>query len=230
MGAAMLTTSQANQTMGAFVPKTDLPSLAEQDAFLRGESGWSSAAERPLTVDYGDDPFAWFAVRTNPRCEDRAQDALAEKGFETFAPKGVKEIIHNRSKKRIEREFALLTGYIFLAMPLARSRRHWGLVRKCQGVKAPVGIGGEPIELPLQAIESLREAEAEGRLRLRSWMQGPRHDFKEGERLRIGQGPFTGFYADVIDASSRKTLKLVMEVMGRAVEIDFPVDGGLERE
>lgn len=205
------------------------PSIADQEAFLSGRKDWRAEASPRPVIRYGDDDPVWFAVRTNPRCEDRACASLGENGFEVFAPKGLKVIIHKRSKKRIEREFHLLVGYVFVAMPSDPKGRHWGLARECHGVKAPIGFDGQPVQFPTQQIELLRETEARGMLRVRSFLRGPGHDFKVGERLRIGDGPFSGFYADVIDVASRQSIRLLMEIMGRATEIDFPIDGKLER-
>ena len=212
------------------MPRFDGPTLCEQDAWLAERRGWTRPASpaRRIAIDY-DGGRAWFAVRTNPRCEAKAEVSLGEHGFDTFAPRGLKSIIHRRTKKRIEREFMLLTGYVFIAMPADTTRRHWGVVRDCQGVKAPIGIGGEPVAFPAEEIERLRETEAKGMLRLRSALRGPRHDFRVGETLRIGDGPFSGFNGEVVDVSSRKAIRMLIEVFGRATEIEFPIDGPLER-
>ncbi|WAP67216.1 transcription termination/antitermination NusG family protein [Jiella pelagia] len=208
----------------------DLPTRAEQDAWLSGRGGWAAAASpmERLAVDY-DGGHEWFAVRSNPRCEDRAMTSLGERGFRTYAPRGRKVVIHRRTKKRIEREFKLLPGYVFVAMPRDRARQHFGLVRECDGVKDLVRIDGAPAAFPAAEIEKLQRTEELGLLALSSLVRKRGHDFRVGETVRIAGGPLAGFAAEVVDVSSRKSIRLLMEILGRATEIEYPVDGPIER-
>ncbi|ORE89757.1 transcription termination/antitermination NusG family protein [Aurantimonas sp. 22II-16-19i] len=169
----------------------------------------------------------WFAVRTNPRCEDRAIVTLGARGFEAYLPKGRKLIVHHRTKKTIERTFPLLVGYVFLMMPSDPARRHWGLVRECHGVKGVLGVDGTPKALPFDEVEALQLAETENRLRFESARRqraSGRHGFKEGDDARIATGPFSGFVGQVVDADSRKAIRLLISVFGGMNEVSVPVD------
>ncbi|WP_185982992.1 transcription termination/antitermination protein NusG [Aureimonas mangrovi] len=193
---------------------------------MRGERQWSAPVRRALVVDY-EAGVEWYAVRTNPQCEGRALATLGEKGFDAWLPMGRKVIVHHRSKKEIERTFPLLVGYIFLAMPADPTMRHWGVVRECQGVKAVLGVEGAPQALPFAEVDALRLAEVEERLRFASVRRRQAmgvEAFKAGEDVRIVVGPFSGFIGQVVDAASRRAIRLLISVFGGMNEVCVPVD------
>lgn len=206
--------------MGSGNTKADvLPALAAQDAWLAGNGTWRGMAPRSLTVDYSEGRD-WFVARTNPRCEDRALATLGAAGFDAFLPKGKREIIHHRTKAKIERTFPLMVGYVFLAMPTLLGARHWGRVRECHGVQAVLGVNGCPLALPGREVEALRLAEAEDRIRFQRahWMPSV------GAQVRIMGGPFTTFAGEVVDAEVQSTIVLLINLFNRLVHVTVPVD------
>lgn len=206
--------------MGSGNTKADvLPALAAQDAWLAGNRVWRGRARPMLTVDYSDGR-EWFVVRALPSLEDRALATLGRAGFDAFLPMGKREVIHHRTKAKTERTFPLLAGYLFLAMPTAKQRQHWGLVRDCHGIQAVLGIAGCPKSLPTSEVEALRLAEAQDRLRVQRATQA----FAAGEQVRIADGPFVGINAVIVDAEVGATVGLLINLMNRMTHITVPVD------
>lgn len=167
---------------------------------------------------------SWYVVHCNPRCEQRAKESLSEAGFSTYLPVGRKLIVHHRSKKEIEREFPLLVGYLFVAVP--RNARHWGYIRVCDGVKGVLGINGLPLPVPACQVEAIHEAQFLGRFDdTRKRKKRSKHGFRRNQRVRIANGPFSGFVAMVHDPRGLEQIKVMAELFGRMTEVTVPVDG-----
>ncbi len=150
---------------------------------------------------------------------------LAAKGFDTFLPKGRKTLIHHRSKRVIEREFPLMVGYLFLAMPVDATQQHWGVARTCDGVHGILGMGDRYVPVPEREVMVLMDAEADGRLRFEAAKRNKgQHSFVDGMEARIALGPFTGFVGQVVDASCRKAIRLLISIFGGLSEVVVPVD------
>lgn len=164
----------------------------------------------------------WFIVRTNPQCENKAVRSLMESGFEAYAPVIRKEVVHHRSKKKLVREFPLLRGYVFLGM--AGPIRHWGFVRKCDGVKSVLGIDGRPLAIATNDVEAFRSRELAGEWDATAKKKVRAHCFVNGQKLRVKDGPFTSFIAEVVDARGQKAVRAIIDLFGRATEMEIPSD------
>lgn len=164
----------------------------------------------------------WYIVRTNPQCENRAVRSLTEAGFDAYTPILRKPIIHHRTKKRIVREFPLMRGYIFLGM--GGPQRHWGFVRKCDGVKSILGIDGRPLAIDTADVEAFRSRELAGEWDGEKKRKTRTHGFFKDQEVFIKNGPFTGFVAHVVDPRGLKAIRAVLSIFGRATEMTIPCD------
>jgi len=175
----------------------------------------------------------WYVLRTNPKCEQRAQASLAEIGFGTFAPRIGKTVIHHRSKKEVRREFPLFVGYIFIAM---QGPHHWGYVRNCDGVKAVLGDGdGTPIPIPAQEVEEFHQAFFCGEFDDHRHVQERRRRkarkvFTHGQEVMITSGPLSGHKATVNSAhgaslpnpKARSRVQVMAQMLSGLVEMSVP--------
>lgn len=135
----------------------------------------------------------WFAVMTNPRCEDRALRGLVDAGFAAYCPIGLYERRVGKARRREDFTRPLFTRYLFVG--LNPSVRRFGAVRRVDGVREFVGIDGKPLEISGQKIEMLRVSEDMGLFDFRQ--------SKQSIALEIGDGvllvspPFDGMEATV---------------------------------
>lgn len=198
----------------------NLPTLREQADWLRGERRWTAAVGAwRQEVNYGSGR-QWFVVRTNPRCEDRALANLSAAGFDAFLPKGKREIVHHRTKAKIERSFALMVGYLFVAVPVAEQNMHWPALKACQGVRGMLGTEKGPLALPGREVELLRLAEKEDRIRF----ERAQWTVLKGMQVRIANGPFTSFVGEVIDDEVQGAITLLINLFNGMVQVTVPVD------
>ena len=169
-------------------------------------------------------PTRWYAVRTNPRCEERAVASMEEAGFSVYAPKLRKVIIHHRSKKVLTREFPMLVGYVFVE--LDAKHPPFGFVRECDGVRGFVGVTNTPTPLADIHMQALQEIEGSEWLRADLAFRQPRklgrHKSRGMPRITISSGPLSGFIGHVVNDKDRNSVKLITSFFAELVEIAMP--------
>lgn len=160
----------------------------------------------------------WYVIRTNPNCEGRARDDLEASGFDVFFPTFRKEVKHHRKNVWMQKEFALFNRYMFIEMPNINA--DWFTVRRANGVECVLGVNGEPFPVPGYLIDQYRREFSSGTFdELRT--MAPK--IKQGERIRIADGPLTGFYGMVTKAENRKKVKVMIEMLTSFREIELPL-------
>jgi transcriptional antiterminator RfaH len=121
----------------------------------------------------------WYAVRTKPKAEDRADLNLRTWQIETFAPKLKALRTTDYRSKYVSKP--LFSSYIF-----ARFNAHRQLhdINQTRGVQKVVSFGGSPISIDEQVISFIRaHLDEDGFIRIDQ-------ELKLGDRVRISCGPF----------------------------------------
>ena len=109
----------------------------------------------------------------------------------------------------------LFPGYVLVKMLL--SDETWAVVRNTPGVTGFVGAGSKPTPLPEHEVDAIMKF---------SKLEAPKFElkFKEGETIKIIDGPFTDFLGKVDEIDEEKgKVKVLVSVFGREtpVELDF---------
>ena len=207
-------------------PRETEPSDAQPEknsAASIGESAPSSSEkkskENPKKVK---DERAWYVIHCYSGYEKKVRHNLEQridtmgmkdKIFDVIIP--TQEEIEVRNGKRRSFERHVFPGYILINMIL--TEESWYVVRNTPSVTGFVGMGDEPTPLrPEEVQHILRRMESEA--------PHIKVAFKEGERVRIVDGPFNDFhgYVDTIDMEHSKVVVMV-NFFGREtpVELDF---------
>ncbi len=126
----------------------------------------------------------WYLVKTKPLNENKVFTRLDEAGFESIFPR-----IRKKSRKREHPDIRpLFPTYLFVRFALEQLRT----IRYTRGVAKVVSFGPEPQEVGDDIISAVRERmDEEGIVTL----VRPPANWKPGDRLRIGEGPFEGLEA-----------------------------------
>jgi transcriptional antiterminator NusG len=169
-----------------------------------------------------DDGRAWFVIHCYSGYEKKVRHNL-EQRIETMGMKNMifdvviptQEEIEVKEGKRRSIERHVFPGYVLVNMIL--TEESWYVVRNTPGVTGFVGMGNEPTPLrPDEVASILKRMEAEA--------PHVKVSFKEGERVRIIDGPFNDFRGMVseIDVEHAKVTVMV-NFFGREtpVELDF---------
>ena len=126
----------------------------------------------------------WYLVKTKPQNEHRVETRLTGAGYETLFPRIHKR---NRRTKAIETR-PLFPTYLFVRFPYEQLKT----IRYTHGVARVVTFGPEPQEVGEEIIEAVRgRMDEEGIVTLLR----PPVEWKPGQRIRIGEGPFEGLEA-----------------------------------
>ncbi len=199
---------------------------AEKPAGKR--SSKKSRAEKQPVVSEEDekiesvDEAYWYVVHCYSGYENKVcfnlQQRIETMGmkdmiFDVIVPQQEEIEIKDGKRKVLKRN--IFPGYVLVQMKM--TEESWFIVRNTPGVTGFIGMGKQPTPLrPEEAKEIFKRAEAEA--------PHVNVSFKEGEKVRIIDGPFNDFTGVVstIDAEKSK-VRVMVNFFGREtpVELDF---------
>lgn len=164
----------------------------------------------------------WFALWTQSHCERLVYEQLSAKGFETFLPT-IREWSHRAGVRRLI-PVPMFAGYLFVRHAIEK-----GSYLEIVNTRGVVRILGERWD----RLAPIDDEEIEGIQRLgRSELAlVPYPYLREGQRVRIVEGPLTGVEGFLVrHKPNRGMLVLSVNLLNRsvAVEVDcgavVPVD------
>lgn len=196
-----------------------------QNAPDQGEVATSVAADESSNQPKNKHPdMRWYIVHTQSGFENKARNALYDtaKRFnmeEFFGDilipvEAVVELVKGQ-KKSTERKF--FPGYIMVQMLL--NDETWHVVKKTPRITGFVGNARTPPAVPEQEVLRISSQMAEGTKKIR-----PKYTFKDGDSVRVIDGPFSNFNGTVEEVKPEKNkLRVLVSIFGRAtpVELDF---------
>jgi len=212
---------QEDQFPGAELPAD--PDSQESES-RPDETAPESAEEQLPAAPSGqeEDGRAWYVVHCYSGYENKVRHNLEQridtmgmkdKIFDVVVP--TEEEIEVKEGKRRTVERRVFPGYILVNMLL--SEESWYVVRNTPGVTGFVGMGNTPTPLrPEEVAQIIKRMEAEApRVKV---------TFKQGERVRIVDGPFNDFRGTVAEIDmERAKVRIMVNFFGREtpVELDF---------
>lgn len=145
----------------------------------------------------------WYLVKTKPLHETRIHARLTEAGFESIYPKILKKI---KGKNRFDPR-PLFPTYLFVQFAIEQLRT----IRYTRGVARVVSFGPEPQEVGPEIVEAVRSRMDEtGFVKLVK----PPVEWKRGQKIKIGEGPFAGLDAIFVEAlPDRERVVLLLEAV-----------------
>ena len=165
---------------------------------------------------------AWFVIHCYSGYENKVRHNL-EQRIETMGMKDMifdvviptQEEIEVKDGKRRTVERHIFPGYVLVNMVL--TEESWYVVRNTPGVTGFVGMGNNPTPLrPEEVAQIVKRMEAEA--------PTVKVTFKQGERVRIIDGPFNDFRGVVSEIDMERTkVRVMVSFFGREtpVELDF---------
>jgi transcriptional antiterminator NusG len=195
---------------------------AEQEA-VEGKAGQD--AEQPdadAQAAEDSEPRQWYVVHCYSGYENKVKRNLEQRissmGMEDFIFDVIvptEEEIEVRDGKRRTYQRRVFPGYILVEM--AMSDDSWYVVRNTPGVTGFVGMGTKPTPLREEEVQRIiKRMEAEA--------PKVKVTFKQGQKVRIVQGPFADFIGSVDDINMEKgKVRVMVSFFGREtpVELDF---------
>jgi transcriptional antiterminator RfaH len=157
------------------------------------------------------DESGWYVVYARPRQETRAMENLGNQGFKCFLPTIRVERLRGGHRAMISE--ALFPRYLFVYLEAGRS--NWSAIRSTRGVSHLVRFGGIAVRLHSSLIDALTEQPSRNKAL-----------FDAGDQLKVIDGPFIGFEAEVLrlyeapDGEAR--VMVLMDILTRPQKISLP--------
>ncbi len=168
--------------------------------------------------------MAWYVVHTYSGFENKARLSLKERiknakkdeffGDVVVPEENVVELVKGQ-KRTTKRRF--FPGYILVQMVLTDET--WHIVKDTPKVTGFVGDKIKPVPVPEAEVMKMTNRIAEGQAK-----PSPKVSFKEGENVRVVDGPFANFSGSVEEVNTDKgKVKVLVSIFGRStpVELDF---------
>jgi len=157
----------------------------------------------------------WYAIQTKPNKERSVEAALDQVGLEVYCPR-IRRPVRGGSSPSW-REAALFPGYLFARFEFARdyARLRWqpGLVRVLMS-------GTTPLAVTDATLASVRQIEKDGIGQLLRPVR-----LNTGTRVRVLQGPFTGFEGRVsMTFRSGDRVRILLELFRRQAALECDPD------
>jgi transcriptional antiterminator RfaH len=157
-----------------------------------------------------DDQAQWYAVRTKPREEERADLNLRTWEVQTFAPKLRELRTSGYGSQYVSK--SLFANYIFAHFNVNKQLQK---IRYTRGVRNVVSFGGTPLSIDDQVIDLIKAQVDEDGFISRDL------ELKVGDRIRINSGPFESlvgiFKRSTQDKDRVQILLDVMKYQGHLV-------------
>ena len=165
----------------------------------------------------------WYVIHTQTGKEEGVKKSIenhmkqdpesAKFVHKIFIPTEKVSEVRGGEKKISERKF--FPGYILVEMEL--NDKSWYLIKNTPGVTGFVGSGNKPVPLQKDEVNQiLKQMESETpRIKV---------GFKQGQSVRVTDGPFAEFVGIVDEISADKgKVKVLLSLFGREtpVELDF---------
>lgn len=183
--------------------------------------GLDLTGEGDLSLE-GEGGKQWYVIHCYSGYENKVRHAIEQrietmgmqdKIFDVVVP--TEEEIEVREGKRRTVERRVFPGYILVQMVMDEDS--WYVVRNTPGVTGFVGMGNEPTPLRPEEVGQIMK-------RMESEAPKIKFTFKQGQRVRIIDGPFNDFIGTVGDVDmERHKVRVLVNFFGREtpVELDF---------
>lgn len=168
------------------------------------------------------DEKKWYAIHTYSGYEERVKKNLEQRIKSLDASEEIsvpiipteEEVeIKSGQKRTILRK--ILPGYLLVEMKM--NEHSWTIVRNTPGVTGFVGSGGKPVPLLQKEVDQILK-------QMTSETPKVKVGFKQGQSVRVIDGPFTDFVGIVDEVGTEKgKVKILLSLFGREtpVELDF---------
>jgi len=166
----------------------------------------------------------WFIIHTYSGFESRVKESLRQRADAMGMGDTVgdiliptEEVVEMRDGKKVVSSKKFFPGYILVNMTMSDDA--WHMVKNTPKVTGFVGTGIKPTPLLQEEVDRIIN-----QVTTSAEKPKPKFVYKEGEQVRIVDGPFSNFTGSVEDVNhDRNTLKIMVTIFGRStpVELDF---------
>lgn len=194
----------------------------DEEYWEEDEEYWEEEEELPRQVSPYDLGGDWFVVHTYSGYENKVKQNLEariqsmnmeDEIFDVVIP--TEEVIEYKGTKKTTAQHKAFPGYLLVRMYLGDDS--WYVVRNTPGITGFVGSGAKPTPLSRREVESILQVKPEDQRKAK-----PRLEFEEGESVRVTEGPFADFTAEISEINvDQSRLKVLVNIFGRETPVEL---------
>lgn len=157
----------------------------------------------------------WYLVYSKPKKEELARVNLERQGYPVYLP--MMRTPRRRMGRRIVRVEPMFPRYLFIHLDTESD--NWAPIRSTLGVANIVRFGMYPSPVPDDLVAALHAREND------SGVQDiPLHTFKEGEKVRIEEGPFVGYEGIFLARTGEERVLILLDIVGKSAKAQINVE------
>lgn len=171
----------------------------------------------------------WYVLRVASNKEDQVRDALERKvKIELLESRVGRILVPTQREKRMRGGTArvyhrkLYPGYVFVEMATDEDGRIpenvWFVIKETTGVGDFIGSGGKPSPMLTDDVKKMMAAA----VRPEESPTLANLTFKQGDKVKVTEGPFENFEGTVDEINTQKgTVKVIVMIFGRPTPIEI---------
>ena len=157
----------------------------------------------------------WYLIHTKPKQESIAKENLERQDYSVYLPMAV--VRRRRRGKSVRVVEAMFPRYLFIH--LSDQTDNWGPIRSTIGVTGLVRFGMIPAKVSESLVAAIKRRENdEGIHELQADV------FKEGQQVRIAEGPFEGCEAMFKVNTGQERAILLLKIAENMVKIQIDTE------
>jgi transcriptional antiterminator NusG len=202
---------------------------ADPEQQKAGASSPKSTSKESPDFELVQQGMNWYVLRVASNKEGRVREALDRKvKIEQLEDRVGRILVPTQKEKRLRGGTArvyqrkLYPGYVFVEMATESDgsipEDVWFLIKETTGVGDFISSGGKPSPMPMHDVEKMLAAamvpeETPALANL---------NFKQGDRVKVREGPFENFEGVVDEINMQKgTVRVIVTIFGRATPIEI---------
>ena len=169
-----------------------------------------------------DPNLPYYIIHTYSGFEKKVQESLRTRADSFGYTKKVgkiriptESVVEMRNGKKVTTERLLYPGYVLVQLALDDDL--WHVIKNTPRVTGFVGGGHDPQPLTNDEVNQILNREKDSAERPR-----PKMEFARNDRVKIADGPFSGFSGTVEEVNEdRSTVKVMVTIFGRGTPVEL---------
>lgn len=156
----------------------------------------------------------WYVAYTQIGAEIMAEGQLQRQGFHTYLPRCLRTVRHARRVRDVI--VPLFPRYLFVEVDMQVQR--WRSINGTLGVSYLVSMGDRPAQVPDGIVDEIKSRETGSNL-----IEVPEAaPYEAGESVEIMGGALADQVGKFIRVDARRRVVLLLELLGRGLEVRVP--------
>lgn len=184
-------------------------------------TAWQQLQDRALRERHHPaDGRQWFVLLCEPQMERKAAARLIGERFKVYLPECLVWTTRGIRRRKVQAPRPMFRGYLFIRLSLLLDP--FTHASSAVGVHKFLKFGEDFAIVPDEVMRRIGMIEQE--LMTPKQLRGPSAMFHVGEAVRVAEGTFSGFNADIIRLDDEERITILLPLLGRAVPVTLEAE------